>query len=167
MGNRGWKGERFLRLMKSFNMHLPHTFVWHFDKAYTCMNNGRSEPKQMDYMATTAPHRWITSAKRLECDATQSDHWPLVLSLLRKQPEAGKATYNVAKAGGAAAFFAQGHPPNKDTENRPAWSGVHGELSGILRGTVITNRGSANIRRGASLGAEGLVEQHGGDARGD
>ena len=60
MGNRGWKGERFLRLMKSYNMHLPHTFVRHFDKAYTCMNNGRSEPKQMGDMATTIPHKSVS-----------------------------------------------------------------------------------------------------------
>ncbi len=46
------------------------------DMAYTCMSNGRSEPKQMDYMATAVPHRWITQASRLECDATVSDHWP-------------------------------------------------------------------------------------------
>ena len=38
-------------------MHLPHTYVENFDLAYTCTNNGRSEPKQMDYMATTAPSR--------------------------------------------------------------------------------------------------------------
>ena len=87
MGNRGWKGDRFLRLLYAFNMHLPHTFVKDFDKAYTCINNGRSVPKQMDYMATTVNRKWITKASRLDCDAAQSDHWPLVLSLLPKKGE--------------------------------------------------------------------------------
>ena len=73
-----------MRLLGNFNFHLPHTFVEGFDKQYTCMNNGRSEPKQMDYMATTAPRRWITKAKRAEYDATSSDHFPLTLSLLSK-----------------------------------------------------------------------------------
>ena len=91
MGNRGWKGERFLRLLKAYSMHLPHTYVEDFDTAYTCTNNGRSEPKQMDYMATTVPHKWIAKASILECDATVSDHWPLVLSILQKRPEEWKA----------------------------------------------------------------------------
>ena len=68
-------------------MHLPQTYVEHFDLAYTCMNNGRSEPKQMDYMATNTPRKWITRARRAEFDATVSDHWPLVFQLLRKTPE--------------------------------------------------------------------------------
>ncbi len=68
-------------------MHLPHTYGKDFDTANTCMNNGRSEPKHMDYMATTVPHTWITKASRLECDATQSDHWAPVLSRLRERPE--------------------------------------------------------------------------------
>ncbi len=62
MGHRGWKGERVMRMLGNFNFHLPHTFVEGFDKKYTCLNNDRSEPKQMDYMATTAPRRCITRA---------------------------------------------------------------------------------------------------------
>ena len=83
MGHRGWKGERVMRMLGNVGFHL-HTFVQGFDKQYTCTNNGRSEPKQMDYKATTAPRRWITRAKRAEYDATPSDHYPLTLSLLRK-----------------------------------------------------------------------------------
>ena len=98
MGNRGWKGERFLRLMTAYNMHLPHTYVEDFDLAYTCMNNGRSEPKQMDYMATNAPCKWITRARRAESDATVSDHWPLVLNLLRRRPEEVRGTREQKKS---------------------------------------------------------------------
>ena len=79
-----------MRLLKAYNTHLPHTYVESFDLAYTCANNGRTEPKQMDYMATTAPKKWITKATRLECDATKSAHWPLVLNLLRKRPEGAR-----------------------------------------------------------------------------
>ena len=84
MGYRGWKGERFLRMLGQFDFHLPHTFVQGFDLLYTGVSNGQSEPKQMDYMATTAPRKWITKAKRGEYDTTLSDHWPLVLSLIEK-----------------------------------------------------------------------------------
>ena len=87
MGHRGWKGERFMRMLTTFNLHLPHTFVEDFDLAYTCMSNGRSEPKQMDYMATTAPRRWITRANRAEYGAIMSGHWPLTLSLQRKRAQ--------------------------------------------------------------------------------
>ena len=79
-----------MRLLTAYNMHLPHTYVENFDLAYTCTNNGRSEPKQMDYMATTAPSKWITKAKRAEYDATTSDHWPLSLNLLRRRTEEAK-----------------------------------------------------------------------------
>ena len=90
MGYRGWKGERFLRMLGQFDFHLPHTFVQGFDLLYTGVNNGKSEPKQMDYMATTAPRKWITKAKRGEYDTTLSDHWPLVLSLIEKNPTKAK-----------------------------------------------------------------------------
>ncbi len=51
----------------------------------------------------------------------------------KKREEAGKATYNVAKAGWAAVFFAKGHPPSRDIEQRPEWSGTQGEFGGIFR----------------------------------
>ncbi len=73
-----------MRMLGNSNFHLPHTFVEGFDTTYTCLNNGGSEPKQMDSMATTATRRWITRAIRAECDATTSDHFPLTLSLVRK-----------------------------------------------------------------------------------
>ncbi len=38
----------------------------------------------MDYMATTAPKRWITRANRGLYDATTTDHFPLVLTLVAK-----------------------------------------------------------------------------------
>ncbi len=69
----------------AFRLALPHTFVKDFEFRYTCINNGRSEPKQMDYMATTAPMRWITEATVAELDATKSDHWPLSFVLEREQ----------------------------------------------------------------------------------
>ena len=46
-----------MRMLGNFDFHLPHTFVRGFDKKHTCTNNGRSEPKEMDCMATTAPRR--------------------------------------------------------------------------------------------------------------
>ncbi len=70
--------------MHSYNIRLPHTFVADFDMLYTCMNNGHSDPTQIDYMATTAPERWITDAELADSSATSSDHWPLALTLLRK-----------------------------------------------------------------------------------
>ncbi len=73
-----------MRMLGSFNFPLPETFVEGVDKTYTCLNNGRSEPKQMDYMATTAPRRWIARAITAEHDATASDHFPLTLSLVNK-----------------------------------------------------------------------------------
>ena len=71
-----------MRMLGAFDFHLPHTVVQGFDLQYTGVSNGQSEPKQMGYMATAAPRRWITKAKRGEYDATLSDHWPLVLSLI-------------------------------------------------------------------------------------
>ena len=73
-----------MRMLGNFDFHLPHTFVQGFDLLYTGVNSGKSEPKQMDYMATTAPPRWITKAKRGDYDATGSDHFPLVLTLIAK-----------------------------------------------------------------------------------
>ena len=32
MGNRGWKGERVMRMLGSYDFHPPHTFVQGFDK---------------------------------------------------------------------------------------------------------------------------------------
>jgi hypothetical protein len=84
MGTRGWKGERFLRMLGNFDFHLPHTFVRGFDTMYTGTINGKPGPKQMDYMATTAPPKWITRAARGDYDATTTDHFPLVLSLIAK-----------------------------------------------------------------------------------
>ncbi len=56
MGHRGWKGERVMGMLGNF--HFPHTFAEGFDVKHTCVSTGRREPKQMDYMATTAPRRW-------------------------------------------------------------------------------------------------------------
>ena len=55
-------------------MNITNTFIKNLDMAYTYMNSGRNEPKQMDYRATKVPHKRITKASRLECDATVSDH---------------------------------------------------------------------------------------------
>ena len=84
MGNRGWKGDKVMTLLGSYDFHLPHTFVQGFDKLFTGTNNGKHEPKQMDYMATTAPKKWITKADRGVYDSTTSDHFPLVLTLIAK-----------------------------------------------------------------------------------
>ena len=85
MGHRGWRGDCFLKLLYSYNLHLPHTFVEGFDTRFTCFNNGKSDPKQIDYMATTAAKRWIIQAKVAESSATTSDHWPLSLGLLPRK----------------------------------------------------------------------------------
>ncbi len=74
-----------MRMLGNFHFHIPHTFVEGFDEKYTCVNNGRIEPRQMDYMATTAPRRWITRAKRADFDATLSGHFPLALRLARER----------------------------------------------------------------------------------
>ncbi len=62
-------------------MHLPHTYVEGFDRIITCFNNGWSVPKQIDYMATTAPKTWVVQAKVAEPNATSSDHWPVSMGL--------------------------------------------------------------------------------------
>ena len=85
MGERDWRGDCFLKLLYAFGMYLPHTYVIGFDTRYTCVNNGCSDPKQIDYMATTAPRRYIAQAKIAEATATTSDHWPLSLGLLQKK----------------------------------------------------------------------------------
>ena len=54
------KGDKFMRHLTAHSLHLPHTYVENFDLAYTCINNGRTEPTQIDYMATSAPIEWIT-----------------------------------------------------------------------------------------------------------
>ena len=84
MGHRDWRRDCFLKLLYSYNLHLPHTFVEGFDLRFTCFNNGKSDPKQIDYMATTAAKKWIVQAKVAESSATDSDHWPLSFGLLPK-----------------------------------------------------------------------------------
>ncbi len=74
-------------------------------------------------------HHVYTDGSFTGCRNVHKSRWR---DRANKREEAGKATYNVARAGRAAALFAKGHPPGKDTEPRPEWSGTHGEFSGIL-----------------------------------
>ena len=87
MGDRDWRGDCFLKLLYAYDLHLPHTFVEGFDKRYTCINNGRSDPKQIDYMATTIPRKYVVQAKVAEATSASSDHWPLSLALLPSIPQ--------------------------------------------------------------------------------
>ena len=97
MGHRDWRGDCFLKLLYSYKLHLPHTFVEGFDLRFTCFNNGKSDPKQIDYMATTAAKKWIVQAKVAESCATDSDHWPLSLGLLPKTPKCRQAAKSEGK----------------------------------------------------------------------
>ena len=81
------RGDCFLKLLYSYDMHLPHTYVAGFNTRYTCINNGRSDPKQIDYMATTIPKKYIVQAKVAEATSTSSDHWPLSLAVLPRVVE--------------------------------------------------------------------------------
>ena len=88
MGHRDRRGDCFLKLLYAFNLHLPQTYVEEFDTRYTCFNNGRSDPKQIDYMATSAPKKWVAQSKVAETNATFSDYWPLSMGLLPRTPYA-------------------------------------------------------------------------------
>ena len=89
MGDRDWRGECFLKLLYAYDLHLPHTFVEGFDKRYTCINK-RSDPKQIDYMATTIPRKYVVQAKVAEATSATSDHWPLSFALLLRIPQGKK-----------------------------------------------------------------------------
>ena len=85
MGERDWRGDSFRKLLYAFCPYLPHTYVRGFDATYTCVTNGRSYPKQNDYMATTAPRRYIVQAKVAEATSALPGHWPLSLGLLPRK----------------------------------------------------------------------------------
>ena len=83
-------GDCLLKLLESFNLHLPHTFVEGFDTIYTCIGNRHSDPTQVDYMATSAPQHFIEHAKIADTCAAISDHWPLSFLLNPKTKAARK-----------------------------------------------------------------------------
>ena len=101
MGERDWRGDCFLSLPYAFIMHLSHTYVTGFDTRYTCVNNGCSDPKQIVYMATTAPRRYIVQATIAETTATTPDNWPLSLGLLPRSRTRGE------QPGGQKTFSSQ------------------------------------------------------------
>ena len=84
MAHRGWRGDCLLKLLESYRLYLPHTFVEGLDTKYTCVGNRHSDPTQIDYMATSAPQHFVKSAKIADTSATISDHWPLSFLLKPK-----------------------------------------------------------------------------------
>ena len=86
MGQRDRRGDCFLKLLYAFDHCLSHAYVKGFDTKYTCVSNGRSDRRQIDYVAT-APRSYIAQAKVAEATAALSDHWPLSIGLLARQIE--------------------------------------------------------------------------------
>ena len=80
-GRKGWKGTQFANLMYEYGLCVWNTL--HYDElgAHTCHFFLRTEPAQIDFMCSNVPRWAVRACRKLESDATPTDHWPILISL--------------------------------------------------------------------------------------